>query len=62
MRGVIVPQQLNFLDRPAPKAQLWERLNEEQRATVIDIIARVIGKAVRPAKDTTTDNQEKIHD
>ena len=62
MRGVIVPQQLNFLDRPAPEPRVWERLNDEQRATVIDTMARVIRKAAVPTTNTTTNKQEKIHD
>lgn len=58
-----MPQQLNFLDRPAPEPAVWERLNDEQRTTVIDTIARVIGKAALPTSNTTRDNQEeKSHD
>ena len=59
---VIVPQQLNLLDRPAPEPHVWERLNEEQRTTVIDTMARVIRKAAVPLTKVTTDEQEKRHD
>jgi hypothetical protein len=58
----IVPQQLNLLDRPAPEPRVWERLNDEQRTTVIDTMARVIGTAAVPPTNTTTDHQEKLHD
>ena len=57
-----MPQQLNFLDRPAPERHVWERLNEEQRTTVIDTMARVIRKAAVPLTKVTTDEQEKKHD
>ena len=57
-----MPQQLNFLDRPAPEPHVWERLNEEQRTTVIDTMARVIHKAAVPLTKVTTDEQEKKHD
>jgi hypothetical protein len=55
-----VPHQLSFLDGPAPDPPVWEHLNDEQRTTVIDTMARVIRKAVVPT--TTTDPQEKIDD
>ena len=57
-----MPHQLNFLDRPAPQPDVWDRLNDEQRTTVIDTMARVIGKAVVPTTKTTQENQEKIHE
>ena len=57
-----MPQQLSFLDRPAPEPHVWERLNDEERTTVIDTMARVIRKAAVPTPNTTTDKQEKIHD
>ena len=57
-----MPQQLNFLDGPAPEPHVWERLNEEQRTTVIDTMARVIRKAAVPMTNVTPDEQEKTHD
>jgi hypothetical protein len=60
-----VPHQLKLLDRHAPRPDVWERLNDEQRTTVIDTMARVIGKAVAPRPNTTTatdETQEKIHE
>ena len=57
-----MPQQLNFLDGPAPAPHVWERLNEEQRTTVIDTMARVIRKAAVPMTNVTQDEQEKTHD
>ena len=57
-----MPQQLNFLDGPAPEPHVWERLNEEQRTTVIDTMARVIRKAAVPMTNIAQDAQEKKHD
>jgi hypothetical protein len=57
-----VPHQLNLLDRrPAPQPDVWERLNDEQRTTVIDTMARVIGKAVVPTTNIGG-HQEKKHE
>jgi hypothetical protein len=57
-----VPHQLNFLDRPAPQPEVWERLNDEQRTTVIDTMARVMGKAAVPTTNPPNQDEEKIHD
>jgi len=57
-----VPHQLNLLDRPAPQPDVWDRLNDEQRTTVIDTMARVIGKAVVPTTKPPVQNEEKVHD
>lgn len=40
-----MPQQLSLLESPAPESPVWEGLNEEQRTTVIDTMARVMRKA-----------------
>ena len=56
-----MPHQLNLLDRPAPQPDVWDRLNDEQRTTVIDTMARVIGKAVVTTKPPVQ-NEEKVHD
>lgn len=57
-----MPQQLNFLDPPTLEPAVWERLNEQQRTTVIDTMARVIRKAAVPMTDVTPDDLEKKHD
>lgn len=57
-----MPHQLNLLDRPTPQPDVWDRLNDAQRATVVDTMARVIGKAVVPAPATTIAHQEKSHE
>ncbi len=49
-----MPQQLNLLDGPAPESPVWERLNQEQRTTVIDTMARVIRKAAVPMTNVTS--------
>ena len=32
---------LTFLDAPVPEASVWEALTDEQRALVIDVLARL---------------------
>jgi hypothetical protein len=48
-----VPHQLNLLDRAAPQPEVWDQLNDAQRTTVIDTMARLIGKAIVPTTRTT---------
>lgn len=45
--------RLSFLDRPHPETSLWETLSDEQRALVIEILARLVAKAAvaHPAED-----------
>ena len=45
--------RLTFLDPPAPEARVWEALEHEQRATVIDVLARLLVKTtlVQPLED-----------
>ena len=57
-----MPHQLNWLDRPAPPPDVWDRLNDAQRTTVIDTMARIIRKAVVPTTIATMDQQEKLDD
>ena len=38
--------RLTFLDRPGPEARVWEALEHDQRAVVIEVLARLIAKAV----------------
>ena len=56
-----MPHQLNLLDRPTPSPDVWDRLDDAQRTTVIDTIARVIGKAVVPTTKTPAAPKEKSH-
>lgn len=58
-----MPQQLSLLEDLAPPPQVWERLTDEQRATVIDTMARVIRHAALPMAPaaTDTDTPEKPH-
>jgi hypothetical protein len=44
-RRAIVQLNLNFLDRPLPEASVWDALEDEQRAVVIDALARLFVKA-----------------
>lgn len=36
---------LPFLDLPVPEASVWEALTDDQRAVVIDVLARLFVKA-----------------
>ena len=61
-----MPHQLNLLDgRPAPQPDVWDRLNDDQRTTVIDTIARVISRRQwcrrRTAQNTRTSSMSEIH-
>lgn len=56
-----MPHQLNLLDRPAPRPDVWDRLDDAQRTTVVDTMARVIGKAVVPPPTTTNEDEEQSH-
>ena len=33
--------RLTFLDLPVPEARVWEALTDDQRAVVIDVLARL---------------------
>jgi hypothetical protein len=57
-----VPQQLTLLDDPSPDTQVWQQLTAEQRATVIDTMARIIRQAIVPAVTTMTVPSEKTDD
>ena len=36
---------LTFLDVPAPEARVWDALGDDQRAVVIDVLARLFVNA-----------------
>jgi len=38
---------LNFTDLPILETYLWEQLDDEQRRTVLEMLARLMTKAVR---------------
>jgi hypothetical protein len=56
-RTNIVQRNLNFLDLPIPEAQVWETLENEQRAVAIEVLARLIAQATDPSP-----KQERDHD
>jgi len=46
----------NFLDIPIPETCLWEQLDDEQKRTVVETLARLLVKATRDR------NQEQAND
>jgi len=56
-RTNIVQRNLNFLDLSIPEAQVWETLENEQRAVAIEVLARLIAQATDPSP-----KQERDHD
>ena len=52
-----MPQlNLNFTDIPIPETCLWEQLDDQQKRTVIENLARLLVKATRDR------NQEQTND
>ncbi len=52
-----MPQlNLNFLDIPIPETCLWEQLDDAQKRTVVETLARLLVKATRDR------NQEQAND
>jgi hypothetical protein len=45
--------RLTLLDPPAPEARVWETLEPDQRAAVIDVLARLLVKTIlgQPLED-----------
>jgi hypothetical protein len=37
--------RLTFLDPPVPEAHVWDALEDDQRAVVIEVLARLFAKA-----------------
>lgn len=48
--------KLNFLDLPVLQTYLWEQLDQEQRAIVIEAIARLIAKTALATNDQEYNN------
>lgn len=55
-------RNLDFLDLPAPDPPIWGRVDGERRTIVIDLIARLIGKAARAHTQSNSEGQEPTHD
>jgi hypothetical protein len=53
---VIVQLKLTFLDLPLPQTFLWEFVDQEQRAIVIEAFARLIAKKVLANNDQENNN------
>lgn len=41
-------RHLAFLDIPCPHEAVWAQLNDEQRAAVVDVLARMIVQTTLP--------------
>ena len=39
---------LTFLEMPNPTAVVWDKLDEEQRLVVLEVLARLIAQAAQP--------------
>lgn len=51
---------LAFLDIPVPEACVWERLSEEQKSTVIQMLSRLMLKAsANGGKETSDDRHQQ---
>ena len=48
---------LNFVELPIPEAQVWETLENEQKAVAIEVLARLIAQTADPRP-----RQEEDHD
>lgn len=47
---------LTFLEVPVPEARVWEALTDDQRAVVIDVLARLfVNAAVAHAREEPRD-------
>ena len=44
-RRAIVQMRLTFLDPPLPEASVWDALDDDHRAAVIEALARLVAKA-----------------
>lgn len=47
-RRAIVQLSLHLQDGPVSEARVWDALNDDQRALVIEILARLLAKATAP--------------
>jgi phenylalanine-4-hydroxylase len=50
-RRATVQMRLSFLDVPVPEARVWEALTDDQRAVVIDLLARLFVNALEAPPD-----------
>jgi hypothetical protein len=55
-RTTIMQRNLNFLDIPIPETQVWETLENEQRALAIEVLARLIAQATYPSQKEENDH------
>lgn len=49
---------LTFLEIPNPSAMVWETLSEEQRAAVLEVLARLIAQTAQPNLSKEGDNDD----
>jgi hypothetical protein len=52
-----MPQlNLNFHDIPNPETHLWQQFDDEQRCAVIEILSRLLLKAIRNQQQEQTND------
>jgi len=52
-----MPQlNLNFNDIPIPETHLWEQFDDEQRRAVLEILSRLLVKAMQDNQSGGTDD------
>ena len=52
-----MPQlNLNFSDIPIPETCLWEQLDDEQKRSVVEALARLLVKATRITRQEQTND------
>jgi hypothetical protein len=52
-----MPQlNLNFLDIPIPDTCLWEQLDDEQKRSIVEALARLLVKATRITRQEQTND------
>ena len=52
-----MPQlNLNFHDIPIPETHLWQQFDDEQRRAVIEILSRLLVKAIRNQQQEQTND------
>ncbi len=49
---------LTFLEMPNPTAAAWDKLDEEQRLVVLEVLARLIAQAAQPERSAEANDDD----